>query len=74
MLTGLVFACGGGLMWLLRGKTCMARLAGEELSQAMNCLYAAVAEHLGSMKTAKSYGANEDHAATPSGLFVDLRL
>lgn len=60
--TGLVFACGGGMMVLLRRKTLVAQSAGEGLSKAMSSLYAAVTEHLGGMKTAKSYGAEDRHA------------
>ncbi|KPL12121.1 ABC transporter ATP-binding protein [candidate division BRC1 bacterium SM23_51] len=60
--TLLVFFCGGGLLWLLRGKARVARQAGEGLSETMKGLYAAVTEHLGGMKTAKSYGAEERHA------------
>ncbi|MBI4382319.1 MAG: ABC transporter ATP-binding protein [candidate division NC10 bacterium] len=62
VMTVLVFTCGVGLMWLLRGKTRVARVAGEELSRAMSSLYASVTEHLGGMKTAKSYGAEDRHA------------
>jgi len=62
-LTGLVFFCGGGLMFLLRGKTKVAHETGEGLSEAMSRLYATVSEHLGGMKIAKSYGAEERHAA-----------
>lgn len=61
VMTGLVVASGGGLALLLRGKTLVAHLAGEELSKAMNRLYAAITEHLGGMKTAKSYGAEDRH-------------
>lgn len=62
MMTGIAFACGGGLMLLLRGKTLVARLAGDGLSKAMSSLYAAVSEHVGGMKTAKSYGVEDRHA------------
>jgi len=62
VMTGLAFACGVGLMLSLRGKTLVAHLAGEGLSQAMSSLYAAVSEHLGGIKTAKSYGAEDRHA------------
>jgi len=61
VMTGVVFACGIGLLLLMRGKTRAARLTGEELSEATNELYAAAIEHLGGMKTAKSYGAEERH-------------
>lgn len=62
VMTGLVLACGVGLMWLLRGKTRVAHVAGEELSKTMSGLYAAITEHLSGMKTAKSYGAEDRHA------------
>ena len=61
-MTGLVVVCGAGLTLLLGGKTRVAHVAGEGLSKAMNSLYAAVTEHLGGMKTAKSYGAEDRHA------------
>lgn len=62
MMTGLILLCSGGLTLLLRGRTQVAYLDGEGLSKAMNGLYAAVAEHLGGMKTAKSYGTEDRHA------------
>ena len=61
VMTGLVVVCGGGLTLLLRRKTRVAHSAGEKLSHAMNSLYAAVSEHLGGMKTAKNYGAEDRH-------------
>jgi ATP-binding cassette subfamily C protein len=62
-MTGLVFFCGGGLFFLLRRKTKVAHETGEGLSEAMSRLYDTVSEHLGGMKIAKSYGAEERHAA-----------
>ncbi len=73
VMTGLVFACGGGLMLLLRGKTWAAHVAGEGLSKAMSGLYAAVAEHLGGMKTAKSYGVEDRHADVFARLIERVR-
>jgi len=61
VVTGLVFLCGVGLVLFLKGKTQVAQVTGEGLSEAMSSLYAAVTEHLGGMKTAKSYGAVERH-------------
>ena len=61
LMTGLVFLCGCGLMFLLRGKTKVAHETGEGLSEAMSRLYNAVSEHLGGMKIAKSYGAEQRH-------------
>jgi ATP-binding cassette subfamily C protein len=62
VMTGVAFICGAVLMLLLKGKTKVAQEIGEGLSDAMNSLYAAVTEHLGGMKTAKSYGAEDRHA------------
>lgn len=60
-MTILVFACGGGLVLLLRKKMQSAREAGEGTSKAMNDLYAAITEQMGGLKTAKSYGAQDRH-------------
>lgn len=62
LITGIVFLCGGILLLLLKGKTKVAHETGEGLSEAMNSLYAAVTEHLGGMKIAKSFGAEDRHA------------
>ena len=62
LITGLVFLCGGILLLLLKGKTRIAEKTGEGLADAMSSLYAAVTEHLGGMKIAKSYGAEDRHA------------
>ncbi len=59
IIAGLVFAVGAGLLVLLKGKRRPSRLTGEALSFALNGLYAATIEHLGGMKTAKSYGVEE---------------
>jgi ATP-binding cassette subfamily C protein len=61
MMTGLVFLCGIGLMFLLKKKTKVAHETGEGLSDAMSGLYNAISEHLNGMKTAKSYGVEERH-------------
>lgn len=72
-MTGLAFVCGGGLALLLKGKTRVTRRSGEELSHAMRSLYAAIAEHLGGMKTAKSYGAENRHIQTFAALTDQVR-
>jgi ATP-binding cassette subfamily C protein len=59
--TGLVFLCGGGLLWMLKKRTRIAHETGEGLSEAMSNLYNAVSEHLGGMKIAKSYGTEDHH-------------
>ena len=73
LMTGLVFFCGGGLIFLLRGKAKVAHETGEGLSEAMSRLYSAVSEHLGGMKIAKSYGAEERHAAMFGRLTEQIR-
>ena len=59
VITILVFACGLVLLLLLKRKFKWAHLSGEELSIESSSLYAACIEHFGSMKTTKSYGAEE---------------
>jgi ATP-binding cassette subfamily C protein len=61
VMTGLVFLCGGGLVFTLRKETHEAHETGEGLSDAMNNLYHAIFEHLGGMKIAKSYGTEAHH-------------
>jgi ATP-binding cassette subfamily C protein len=56
-MTALVFFCGMGLLLVLRKKSRLARMTGEEISLATNGIYAATTEYLGGMKTVKSYGA-----------------
>jgi ATP-binding cassette, subfamily C, bacterial len=59
LMTVVVFFSGAGLLLALRRKTRSAQWTGEEVSLATNGLYAAAIEHLGGMKTVKSYGAEE---------------
>jgi ATP-binding cassette subfamily C protein len=59
LMTGMVFVAGLTLLLLLRRSTQQARWTGEDISLATNGLYSATIEHLGSMKTMKSYGAEE---------------
>ena len=73
LLTGLVFLCGAILLLMLKGKTKIAHETGEGLSDAMNRLYAAVTEHLGGMKIAKSYGAEGRHVETFARLTEQVR-
>lgn len=67
-MTGLVFACGAAMIFLLRGRTAVARRAGEQTTDAMRRLYAAIGEHIGGMKTTKSYAAESRHV----GIFASL--
>lgn len=61
-MTGLVFACSGALLFLLKGRMQRVRLSGEKLSVAYNDLYAAAIEQLNGMKTVKSYGVERVNA------------
>src|SRR5215218_997069 len=68
LMTVAVFFSGAGLLLALKKKTQSAQWTGEEVSLATNGLYAAAIEHLGGMKTVKSYSAEE----RSSKLFSDL--
>ncbi|MEW6636302.1 MAG: ABC transporter ATP-binding protein [Actinomycetota bacterium] len=61
-MTALAFAAGIILLLLLRRKSQAARSTGEDVSLSTNGLYNAAIEHLGAMKTTKSYGAEERNA------------
>ncbi len=73
MMTGLVFFCGIGLLFLLKSKTRIAHETGEGLSEAMSGLYNSISEHLNGMKTAKSYGAEERHVEIFKELAEQIR-
>lgn len=60
-LTGLALACGAGLLAALRFYHRLAFETGEALHQARNQMFAAVTDHLGSLKVTKSYGAEQRH-------------
>lgn len=68
VMTALVFLCGAGLLLMLRKKTKAAHWTGEDISMATNGLHAAATEHLGGMKTTKSYGVEERSSELFSGL------
>lgn len=62
MMTAMVFVSGAGLLLLPKKKTQAAHFTGEDVSLATNGLYAAAIEHLGGMKTTKSYGVEKRNA------------
>lgn len=62
-MTALACASGAGLMLALRRRTRLAHATGEAISRGTRSLYTAMTEHLGGMKLAKSYGAEEHHSA-----------
>ncbi|HEX2202698.1 MAG TPA: ABC transporter ATP-binding protein [Longimicrobium sp.] len=61
--SGVALACGGALMLALRRQGRRAGKAGEGVTAATGELLAAAGEHLQSMKTVKSYGAEARNAA-----------
>ena len=72
-MTALVLACGGGLILALRGRVQTAYHIGAEVSDTVERLFAAVTEHLGGMKLAKSYGNESHHAKIFDGLTSEVR-
>jgi ATP-binding cassette subfamily C protein len=71
-MTGFVLACGAVLALTVRGKMARAQQHGEDLSASWTRLYAIIAEHLGSLKMAKGYGAERRHADAFAGISQDL--
>jgi ATP-binding cassette subfamily C protein len=67
-MTVLVFVAGLVLLLLLRKKAQAARWTGEDISLATNGLYSAAIEHLGGMKTVKSYSAEDRNTSIFSNL------
>ena len=72
-MTGLVLGCGAVLGWLLRRKVTDSEAVGVELLTTRARLYDAVAEHLASLKTAKSYGALDRQYVEFEELTHDMR-
>jgi ATP-binding cassette subfamily C protein len=62
VMTITFFTAGLILALLLRRRTRKSRGIGEEISAADGSLYSATIEHLGGMKTVKSYGVEERNA------------
>lgn len=67
-MTLLVAGCGIALIAALRGRTREIHQAGEDISESMNSLFAAMTEHLENLKLAKAYGAEDRNYA----MFTDL--
>ena len=61
-MTALVLTSGVALALLMRGRIGEAHAGGVGLSASWSRLYAAISEHLGSLKIAKGYGAIPRHA------------
>ena len=61
-MTALVLTSGAALALLMRGRIGEAHSGGKDLSNSWSRLYAAISEHLGSLKIAKGYGAIARHS------------
>lgn len=71
-VTGVTLASGALLLLLLRRGNERTRREGERLSKAGSAVFAAIGEHLGGMKTAKSYGAEDRNVEIVSRLSSNL--
>jgi ATP-binding cassette subfamily C protein len=60
--TAVVIIAGAILGWTVRASLTRTHEIGRESSASSKDIYTAIAEHLASMKTAKSYGTAERHA------------
>jgi ATP-binding cassette subfamily C protein len=68
-----VLVSAGVLAWSARSRLDQARVAGKRASAARRELHAVIAEHVGSMKTAKSYGVADRQTDVFVRLSGDLR-
>ena len=71
-LTGLVLLCGASLALTMRTRINVALTIGQTISAVSTSFYAAISEHLASLKIARSYGAGPHHARTFARLSQDL--
>jgi ATP-binding cassette, subfamily C, bacterial len=71
-ITVLVLASGGVLALLLRRRVGEAHRLGRDMTETRGRLHAAVTEHLGSLKTVKSYGALDQQCAIFETLTNDV--
>lgn len=62
-LTVMVLGLGLGLLLSLQSRTRLARKKGRAVSEAYESLYSAADEHLAGIKTSKSHGFENSHAA-----------
>ena len=71
-LTSIVLLCGASLALTMRTKIDSALKLGEAILLASTNFYAAISEHLASLKIARSYGAGPHHARTFARLSQDV--
>lgn len=72
-VAALVIGAATVLAWLVRGSLETARAVGGNASRSRKRFAGAVAEHIGSLKTARIYGAGDRHARTFDHLSRELR-
>jgi ATP-binding cassette subfamily C protein len=63
IMSVIVLCCSALLAWVVRGSLGKARTVGKRTSAARKELHSAISEHIASIKTAKSFGATDAHAA-----------
>lgn len=73
VMTAVALACGAILLLLLFPAVKVSRSLGEELSDASREMFAAISEHMGALKTAKSYGTERRSVELFSGISDRLR-
>ncbi len=73
LVTGLVLAGGGLLLFVLQRQIRVAQARGEAISAAMSNLYAAAQEHLTGLKAVKSYRRESSNARIFRGLAEEVR-
>ena len=73
VMAALVLSCAGVLAWAVRRTLDEAKTSGGRASTARGKLHVAIAEHMSSMKTAKSYGAVDRNVAIFKRLSGELR-
>ena len=71
-MTAFTLACGAMLALTMRVTIGRARTTGENLSASWTRLYAALSDHLGSLKIARGYGAERRHTETFERLSAEL--
>ena len=72
-VAGIVLLSAAILAWAVRGSLDRARRSSARASKARARLHAAIAEHMESLKTAKSYGVTDRHTEVFVGLSHDVR-
>jgi ATP-binding cassette subfamily C protein len=72
-MTLLALASVALLAWSARGRLRQARALGARAAKIRKMLHISITEHLGSIKTARSYGVAQQHVGTLTRLSRELR-